>query len=191
MKIFKIGKPNKASLSLSLNAIVILILAVAMLGLGLAFIRGIFKNISGKVDEAISVADLINPPTRDTPLTLTPSSIDIRQGKNAEVKIAFLNSLSDSNNCQLQIPALTPDYSLVTGKENPAILSASGCYSMNKDQVNQWTLSLDAKSATAGTYINTVKISCFDKANTACAASFPSAPAKTDFTKDLVITITS
>ena len=56
-------KRKKASLNLSINAIGILILAITMLGLGLTFMRGLFKQMEGKVSEAVSASELTNPPT--------------------------------------------------------------------------------------------------------------------------------
>ena len=92
MKIFTIGKPKKASLSLSLNAIVILILAIAMLGLGLAFIRGIFQQAESQVRRIADIKLLTNPPTGDQPVTLSPSTLEVKSGRSTEkIEIAFLN----------------------------------------------------------------------------------------------------
>ena len=44
-KMLKIG-----SLSLSVNAIVVLVLAITMLGLGLAFTKGMFGKLAGKIE---------------------------------------------------------------------------------------------------------------------------------------------
>ncbi|MEM5807483.1 MAG: hypothetical protein QW474_03810 [Candidatus Aenigmatarchaeota archaeon] len=44
---------KKASLELSVNAIVVIVIAITMLGLGLGFLRGIFSNSLGQVEEQL------------------------------------------------------------------------------------------------------------------------------------------
>jgi len=192
MKIFAIGKPKKASLSLSLNAIVILILAVAMLGLGLAFIRGIFKNVTGKVDEAVSIADLTNPPTRDRPITMTPPRVELRSNEKFNIKVAFLNTLDDGKEFKLTIlPSGTdatnhPEVCTVAAPCNIPLVFNEQSVTMAKDQINVWTIAItpneDSLTPPGGTlqssvtYLYTVKMEEI-------------APGTTSYTSDFIVVV--
>lgn len=153
MRIFNVGKPKKASLDLSLNAIVILILAIALLGLGLTFIRGIFKGITAKVEEAVSAGEITNPPTRDNPTTVTPSTLVLRQGETGQVKVAFMNTLADFEDFTLSVTETSATPSQIDLIYNPDSLR------MAKDQINLWTIALGTKDAQEGTYLFTAKMS--------------------------------
>lgn len=191
MRIFAV-KRRKASLSLSLNAIVILILAIAMLGLGLAFIRGIFKSITAKVDQAVDAGEIVNPPTRDNPLTLTPPSVELRQGQTYQVKLAFINSLPEEVKCQIDPKSksvyLIYDRTGMGTMVEPKILFSDGCYLMKKDQINIWTISISTETGTKPTfpttYIDSIKMVCYTS-----TANCGTGIIKGEFTKDLTITV--
>jgi hypothetical protein len=69
-KMLKIG-----SLSLSVNAIVVLVLAITMLGLGLAFTKGMFGKLQGKLE--IPPPDI--PATRDEPIVLPGDTVRLEK----------------------------------------------------------------------------------------------------------------
>ena len=155
MKIFNI-KRKKASLEISMNAIVILVLAIAILGLGLTFIRGIFKGITAKVEEAVSAGEIVNPPTRDRPVTITPPSVELRQGENSETKIAFMN-IQPSQKCYslgltgtvqadgcVSQTACRCDFT-ATSPCKVAMVFSNDDYSMQKDAINMWTVTVNPK----------------------------------------------
>ncbi|MDP7610765.1 MAG: hypothetical protein QGH19_03290, partial [Candidatus Woesearchaeota archaeon] len=85
---------KKGSLNLSMNAIVVLILAITMLGLGLTFMRGLFKQATERVTEAVSAQELVNPPTVDSPLTAAPGDITIRTKEVGKIIVAYLSQYS-------------------------------------------------------------------------------------------------
>ena len=203
---------KKGDLSLSINAIIILILAITMLGLGLSFIRGLFTAAEGKVEEVTSATELVNPPTRDNPVTLTPSELDVRQSKRDKITLAFLNSLGDRKKCKLfvtaddkatnsQLEIGTADLT-VEGNSEDAIITNLVIYNKDEhtldvDQINRWILAVDGsksvkKSDNAvseeGTYVLRSSMCCTDTTGTpdlACAtAGFVQA------TKDMIIKVT-
>lgn len=197
MKIFAV-KRKKASLDLSLNAIVILILAIAILGLGLAFIRGIFKNITVKVDEAVSAGEIQNPPTRDMPVTIVPSTVEMRLNEKAEIKVALLNVESTKKYFKLEIwPSSTDTPSGCSF--NPA--TQPGCYcrsdkpckvpmiynpaklGMEKDQINVWTVALRPKTTVEGTYLYTIQMRGFDTSTSTAITS--------TYTRDFIVVVKS
>ena len=69
---------KKASLSLSVNAIVILVLAITMLGLGLAFTKGMFAKLKGRLE--IPPPDI--PATEDDPIVLPADEIEVVDRKS-------------------------------------------------------------------------------------------------------------
>lgn len=145
---------KKGALELSINAIVILILAITMLGLGLTFIRGIFKQISAKVDAAVDANELSNPPTRDNPLTAAPSVITMRTNDRAKVVLAFMNTLPNSQYCQLYV------FSSGGARVSTGIIYNDDPTSavMKSDQINAWTLSISGLAA--GTYVYSLEMCC-------------------------------
>lgn len=144
-------KRKKASLSLSINAIIILILAITMLGLGLTFMRGLFKQMESKVSEAVSASELTNPPTVDNVMTLAPSDITLRNNKNGEVMIAFLNVGSGGTNCGLDSDVGT------AGGAVANIVFSSQTVAMETDQINTWLVSVAAIAEGTGIYTLTMK----------------------------------
>src|SRR3989344_2440253 len=125
-------KSKKADLSLSTNAIVILILAITILGLGLTFVRGLFKQAETKITEVTSSTELANPPTRDNPLTTTPSQLDVRQGKIGKILVAYLRTGADAA-CTLPAPKTGGDEVTDGG------IQLGGSISTKKDKISVWT----------------------------------------------------
>ena len=196
MKIFNI-KRKKASLEISMNAIVILVLAIAMLGLGLTFIRGIFKGITAKVEEAVSAGEIVNPPTRDTPITITPSTIEMRAGETKEANLAFINKLPDRKYCELVLTTEGPAGS--GGVRNSGsctncldgdtdIIHNKACLAMEKDQINLYTISIDATSRDADTYFTTFIMHCHSTEAGCTGSGFPDSSGGT-YQRDVVIIV--
>lgn len=190
MKIFGGRKPKKASLDLSLNAIVILILAIALLGLGLAFIRGIFKNISAKVDEAVDAGEIQNPPTIDNPVTTVPSEFELKDGTTGSVKVAFLNTETTNTYYLLELyesGQLNKCASGATSVCNIKPIFSTKPFSMKKDQINIWTIAMSPNIGVSNNkvYLETVLI-CKVAASTATAC--PTTPLL-EFRKDFIVTV--
>jgi len=166
---------KKASLSLTLNTIVMVIMAVVVIVLALVFIRGVFDKMGVKVTEAIDAHELVNPPTTDTPLTLTPPEQDLRQGRSGKITVAFLNTLNDVAYCQLsntQTGAAIP----------PTLLYSTTCMKMIKDQINTWAVVVDApKDATPDTNIFSISMNCH---STSCSGALEGS-----FSHDLVVRV--
>lgn len=197
MKIFNV-KRKKASLSLSLNAIVILVLAIAMLGLGLTFIRGIFKGITAKVEEAVAAGEITNPPTRDTPVTITPSKIDIRQTEKSQVKVAFLNPEPDERKYTLNIVGggALGNIDCPSGDTAyPPLCEVKFVYNdasfdIKKDDINLYVIAIDPiaidlSGAAPETYIFTAEMVCSMGTDpTDCSSA-----AEIKYTKNFVIVV--
>jgi len=163
---------KKASLSLSMNAIVVLILAITMLGLGLTFMRGLFKQATERVTEAVSAQELVNPPTVDNPLTAAPGDITIRSKDVGKVIVAFLSTYSGTDECGLTIGA-TP-----AGTDVVDVSASTSDVDMQQDQINTWTLALTNKDpAVTGTGIYTATMGCTTSGYS--------------YNKDIVVTVTS
>lgn len=157
---------KKSSLSLSMNAIVILILAITLLGLGLSFMRGLFGEMTTKVEAAVEAHELVNPPTSDNPITTAPGSITLRASARGKILLAFMNTEPESKYCQLTMwdsngadigPAGASGIKEIIIFNDDASLMA-------QDQINTWTLSVDASKMTTvpGTEVITGKICCDD-----------------------------
>ncbi|MBS3142696.1 hypothetical protein J4464_04905 [Candidatus Woesearchaeota archaeon] len=79
---------KKADLGLSIQAIVIIILAITLLGLGLTFVRQFIGKGSESLSGIFDAAELENPATSLTPLTL-PKEVNLRSGGKVIVDIGF------------------------------------------------------------------------------------------------------
>ena len=183
---------KKASLELSMNSIVILILAIVLLGLGLSFMRNLFENMGSKVSEAVDATKITNPPTDDTPLTLTPPQVSIKKGKIGKVDIAFMNTLPLDQKCSLK---MYDHEGIVCDSGNPCPPTGSSIgdgpvliyqikeYDMTQDQINMWTISIGTNhqngKASPGTYIISAEMGCDD-----------SSGVHSTFQNDLVIEVT-
>ncbi|MBT3406494.1 hypothetical protein HN419_04970 [Candidatus Woesearchaeota archaeon] len=84
-KYYKIG-----SLSLSVNAIVVLVLGITMLGLGLAFTKGMFGKLAGKIE--IPPPNI--PATASEPIVLPGDDIAIN-GNDGKSSIFSVNAYHD------------------------------------------------------------------------------------------------
>lgn len=147
---------KKAGLSLSLEAIIMVILSAIVLALAVVFIRGVFTNMSTTVKEAVDAHELVNPPTTDTPVTLTPPEQTIKQGKMGKTTLAFLNILPDTVNCNLVNSVET------AASKPPQMLYSTKCMKMNKEQINSWVVVISApEDASPSTSIFTMQINCF------------------------------
>ena len=164
---------KKGSLNLSMNAIVVLILAITMLGLGLTFMRGLFKQATERVTEAVSAQELVNPPTVDSPLTAAPGDITMRTKDVGKIIVAYMSQHSGVDECTLTISATPAGIDVVTiAANNQAVF-------MQQDQINTWTLALTPIAANSpGTGIYTAIMTCI------------TGTTKT-YNKDIVITTTS
>jgi hypothetical protein len=189
---------KKASLNLSMNAIVVLILAITMLGLGLTFMRGLFKQATERVTEAVSSQELTNPPTRDNPLTAAPGEASFRDTKKQKILLAFMNPEAGAKYCQLGIEDSTGNDVSCTGAcaaDKIAIFnSAVSSSALDPDQINVWTLVIDGGAIsttswgtdTSRTYVLSANMCCQTSTATSinCAGT-----GVTQYKKDILITI--
>lgn len=188
---------KKGSLSLSMEAIVILILAITLLGLGLSFMRGLFKQIGGKVAEAVSANELVNPPTVDNPITVAPSEMTLRQGEDGKLVEAFLNVLTGDAECNLRLFEAGSNRECLgdgqTSCDIPIVYNRAKL-NMKKDQINTWTVGLSPRTnqpqvgQTGKTFIYTSRMEC-DGTGSRVPGYDPSDPQDSAFSKDVVIII--
>ena len=182
-----------------MNAIVVLILAITMLGLGLTFMRGLFKQATERVTEAVSSQELTNPPTRDNPLTAAPGEASFRDTKKQKVLLAFMNPEAGAKYCQLGIEdssgndvSTSCSSSCATDKIaifNDAVSSSA----LDPDQINVWTLVIDGSTITWGgdtskTYVLSSNMCC-ETAASKPASIGCGATGVTQYKKDILITV--
>ncbi len=141
---------KRGSLSLSVNAIVILVLALTMLGLGISFMRGMFMQLDDTVKQ-VTPDQLTNPPTRDNPVTLSPTQLNLRSNdKMTKTTLAFMNTLDQEYDFQLE----------TTGDWDSSWMKANlDTVKMGRDQINSWNILVSPKNgASAGLYLVRFKI---------------------------------
>jgi len=132
---------KKGDLSLSMNAIVILILAITLLGLGLTFMRGLFKTMTSKVQEAVSAQELVSPPTEDTQLTVAPSEFNLRSGSAAKAVVAFMSTDPATSGVQCTLGPCTCKVGTASSCTiDDPIYNADTAFTMMKGQINTWTV---------------------------------------------------
>ena len=154
---------------MSMNAIVILILAITMLGLGLTFMRGLFKQATEKLTEAVTAKELVNPPTEDNPLTTAPGELTLRLNKESgKIIVAYMNSLSSDDDCGLSVGT-----AVGTGIATAQLSYYPSDVAMKPEQINTWTIGVDPTAD--GTVIFPITMACTNH----------------DYRKDIVITVTS
>ena len=149
---------------MSMNAIVILILAITMLGLGLTFMRGLFKQATTKMESAVGSHELTIPPTRDEPITAAPGEIKMRSTEQGKTIIAFMNTESVDLKCMMGVydSSATPkDINTDTASLIDGIYSSAKTGTMTPDQINTWTIIVEAGDATVPTtQVVTAQICC-------------------------------
>ena len=152
MKIFDVKRPNKkADLSMSMNAIVVLILAITLLGLGLTFLRGLFQNITEKVDTNLDATQTRVNVDNDKPIGVAPKELELEVGKSDTQTLAFLNTVSGTIGYELEIrdmmdqlcePNENCDDVMITYNKYPV--------SINKDKIAEWTITYTIDEEDAG-----------------------------------------
>lgn len=161
MKFF--ARNKKGDLSISVNAIVILIIAVVALGLILMFMQGMFKKAGGKIEQAIGLGELDNPPSIENPITLTPSEISLRVGSDPQTLI--LNFMSTGSGTARYCKLISSQYPVAGGSD--ATISTVFdpiCLRYAKNQVNQYKIPLSASGSGLSTtkqYIETFTMNCY------------------------------
>ncbi|MFC1800643.1 hypothetical protein ACFLYT_01160 [Nanoarchaeota archaeon] len=99
-------------MSLSINAIVVLVLAIAMLGLGLAFTKGMFQKIAGKID--IPAPDI--PASAEEPIILPIDELTIKHGDGMTFSVNFYN---DYTGGKVDVALQCSDWLSATGPNDP------------------------------------------------------------------------
>jgi len=142
---------KKAVFQISLNTIILTLLSVIVLGLALSFVRTLFsqgQEISSKVIDSTEVNQLINPPTQDNPLTLTPAQLRMRKTQTKILDIAFMNTEDDLYNFTLSI----------SSNEKIKFISPVQPLPLDFREIGYWKIAIDASSADEGTYSAIVKV---------------------------------
>lgn len=168
MRLFVRNK--RGSLSLSMEAIVILILAVVMLGLGLTFVRTMFTSITDRATTAIDIADLSARPTEADPITFTPASPEVREGRELSVQVGFYNPHLDVTDWYMRVYDNNDRCGGITGfdadgdkcSDNIYTLYTESRFSLQKDDVIGWNIIFKPADNAAGgsatrPYLLTVK----------------------------------
>ncbi len=155
---------EKGSLNLSLNFLVILILAIAILGLALSFTRGVFSDMEAKVKVAVSSTELSNPPTKDNPITTTPFKVEVKQGENTEIIVAFMNIEPETLVYTLDVTNTEGDSCQTAGNCVVPMQFSTADYSMRGGQINTWAMifhPVRGDSPTQfGNYLYTANVIC-------------------------------
>jgi len=149
---------KKGALELSINAIVIIVIAITVLGLSLVFVRQMFVETSEttfSVMKGTDLTKLVNPPSRDNALTVTPASIELRRSETKEVGVAFMNTEPSGYTYSLSVDD-------TSGSNLGFIYSIPGNI-LQPDEIGYWKIvvkpaSTGTSTTSVGTYIVTVKI---------------------------------
>ena len=120
-------------------AFIILIFAISMIVLGIMFMQNVFEIMKLRVDEAVNVNELINPPTQDNPLTISNSEITIHKNQKVKTIIAYMNTIKDKINCKISACDCQ-------GCNSPQPVFSPNEYIMQRDQINTWTIVVELQS---------------------------------------------
>jgi len=152
---------KKGALELSINAIVIIVIAITVLGLSLVFVRQMFAQTTEttfSVMKGTDLTKLVNPPSRDNPLTVTPASLEIRNTKEKIVGVAFINTEPSDANFALSVEydctatrceACVPTCEYNGGDEADAdsrrvrFIYNGGSMSLKPDEIGYWKIAVN------------------------------------------------
>jgi len=153
------GVTRKGSMQLSIEAIIILVIAMVLLGLGISFIQGFFKQAREKTGEAFDPIQFGCNPDAVDPITVSPSSPELKSGDQLEVKICVYANTDASQGASVKIDSCT---STAGGTEVPLFLSAA--QGISRTEIGGFKTILTAKDAadpttdlSVGTYICTIE----------------------------------
>ena len=168
---------KKGALELSMNAVVILILAITLLGLALAFIKGMFSQITETGLQIIKGADLsklVNPPTRDNPLTVTPSEFGLRNKEQKVIGVSFMNTETSAKSYLIGVRASNGNPCPNGGVCSDGVKYSytSSAASLKPDEVAYWKIpvvpSLPGTTTFPEVKLATMVVCEADTAGTAC-----------------------
>ncbi|MBN2567363.1 hypothetical protein JXB02_04750 [Candidatus Woesearchaeota archaeon] len=97
------ARNKDGSLQLSVNAIVVLVLGITMLGLGLAFTKGMFGKLQGKLE----VEPPNIPATADEPVVVYSDTIKCSQNKDCVIPVNIYNDATSNQTMTPQIVCAT------------------------------------------------------------------------------------
>jgi len=175
---------KRAALELSINAIVIIVIAITVLGLALTFVRNLFVQTTETSLEVIKGTDLsklVNPPTRDNPLTITPSSLELRNNQQKIIGVAFMNTDPSGKEFSLTIdyecdPSTGEGCDCASNSDCPSsgdrkikFIYNSNPITLQPDEIAYWKIAVNPNfGSTSNPFINdeikifTVKVSSTD-----------------------------
>jgi len=157
---------KKGALELSINAIVVIVIAITILGLALTFVRNMFVQTTETGLEVIRGTDLsklVNPPTRDNPLTVTPSNIELRNNNQKVIGVAFMNTEATEDSFTLKV--IGSDGTTVcdsTGNcDDIKFIYTQTAAQLQPDEIGYWKIAINpAKTSLSDpeTYLASIKI---------------------------------
>ena len=161
---------------------VFLILTIAIIIFGARFISNTFKTLETKTTQAVDATELLNAPTRDNPLTLTPSNeLDMLEREKENLLVAHLNPTQEPQYCLLvfwdnQQPIEPDSWILYNNEISPLI---------EPDRITTWKAVVQPKAAQKGTKVLQTQLCCSpnkDENNQIFCDK--------EYKKDLLITVT-
>ena len=157
---------KKASLEISIQAIVIVVLAMTLLGLGLAFIRGMFRDISKTtvgVTEAVKrsiIDDLISNPEKRISFPKTEVVID--KGGSDQLVVGIRNKKDTTLYYRIRFNAISGSDGGPFNIENPKWFqyAEQTTYKLPsaENDVRDIRLSIPTQGVTSGSYFLTFDV---------------------------------
>ena len=105
---------KKGAIELSMTTIIVIVLGVTLLILGFAFIKGIFANLEGISGTTFEKAETLlgGLENVDNFLTVSPTQINIEQGKDDVVKVIVANQENNRASMSVALTAVSTDEDL-------------------------------------------------------------------------------
>jgi hypothetical protein len=133
---------------ISVNAIVVLILAIVMLGLGMAFIRGMFGQVSETFEQKIAEEPEPQTPNIRNPIRLSREHVITHSAETEVIKVAIFNPTNES------WTDAKPD---ITCPSGPSMEDSANPKSLNSNSREDYTMKLKA-TGTTDTYLCEITI---------------------------------
>ena len=173
---------KKGALELSINTIIIIVIGVTLLTLGLLFVRGIFGKMDKISENTFNNAnDLLGGLENvKSLLTVSPTQIEIEQGKDDVAKVIIANFNTDGTdlNVGIKVTPRSSDKNLkcyVIGETNAEPSQELGSFKISSG--NQKNIALIVQDLNGAIR------------NTACTVSITGAPEGEDNSETVVINV--
>ncbi|MBI2671963.1 hypothetical protein HYX16_03445 [Candidatus Woesearchaeota archaeon] len=164
MQTKKVNK--KGAIELSMTTIIVIIIGITLLSLGLFWVRGTFRNIVGLSEEAFSqaegaISDIFEEV--DSPVFISPPSIEIEQGSSRTVSLKITNFEDKELNTKAKVESSDK---LVECSFADTLKAESKPYILKSGQQVEIKLLVRERNGALGTKVCNVEVSSINGDNT-------------------------